>query len=37
MAASIGFKILVHDGSPKLHGKGKRKSDIALYVIVGCQ
>ena len=31
MAASIGFKALVQDG------KGKRKRDIALYVIAVCQ
>jgi len=37
MAASIGFKTLVHEGSPRLHGKGKRKTDIALYVIPVCQ
>jgi hypothetical protein len=37
MAASIGFKTLVHDGSQRLHGKGKRKRDIALCVIAVCQ
>jgi hypothetical protein len=37
MAASIGFKALVYDGSPRPHGKGKRKRDIALYVIAVCQ
>jgi hypothetical protein len=36
MVASIGFKTLVYEGSPKLHGKGKR-TDIALYVITVCQ